>query len=514
MQQGAMNPDPRAHMIEQSLWRAHNGPRMPSTGFPREVDVAIVGGGITGLTAALLLKQSGKRVAVFEREAIGSGETGNTSAHLTYVTDSGLAELAAHFGREAARRVWHGGAVAIDLIEHNASLPGMACGFQRVPGFLCAPFAGERDEADTLRENAELARELGFDATYVSPGPITGKPAISFADQAIFHPLDYVYGLATAVHGDGSFVFEYAEVSEVIQDPLAVVVNAETVACSDVILATHVPIVGATKLLSATLFQTKLYPHSSYVLGARLSDASLAPGLYSDTSDPYYYLRVHDDAEGRYAIFGGEDHKTGQEPDTEARFTRLQGTLLALLPNARVERRWSGQVIETSDGLPFIGETAPHQFAATGYAGNGLTFGTLGGIMMHDAVMQRPNPWSEMFDPHRKASSAGALATLVREAADFPLYYVADRLRRDDALGVASIAPGEGKVLTISGKRVAAHRTDAGELVKVSAVCTHMGCLVRWNTAERTWDCPCHGSRFTPDGLVLGGPAEAALEKM
>lgn len=499
-------------MIEQSLWRAHDRPPTPSSPFPREVDVAIVGGGITGLTAALLLKQAGKRVAVFERERIGSGESGNTSAHLSYVTDAMLVELADQFGNEAARRVWQGGAVALDLIERNASQPGIACGFQRVPGFLCAPFVGERDDSDTLRENADLAQQLGFAARYSAAGPITGKPAIAFADQAIFHPLDYVYGLAAAVDGDGSYVFEHAEVSEVIQDPLAVVVNAENVACRDVILATHVPLMGATSLVNATLFQTKLYPYSSYVLGARIPD-TLAPGLYFDTCEPYYFLRVHEDRQGRYAIFGGEDHKTGQELDTEARFARLEATLHELIPAARVERRWSGQVIETDDGLPFIGETASHQYAATGFAGNGLTFGTLAGIMLHDAVMKRSNPWRELFDPHRKASSAGAIATYVTENVDYPYYYIRDRLRGDDS-GSDSVAPGDGKVLTIDGRRVAVHRTDAGELVKVSAVCTHMGCLVRWNTAERTWDCPCHGSRFTVDGLVLGGPAEASLEKL
>jgi Rieske Fe-S protein len=272
-----------------------------------------------------------------------------------------------------------------------------------------------------------------------------------------------------------------------------------------------VPLAGSTGLLSAMLFQTKLYPYSSYVLGAPLANDTIPPGLYSDTSEPYYFLRVHDRAGGRYAIFGGEDHKTGQETDTEARFMQLEEAFHRLLPSTTIERRWSGQVIETSDGLPFVGQTAEHQFAATGYAGNGLTFGTLAGMMVHDAIVGTRNPLRELFDPARKPISASALAHFVAENVDYPYHLVADRLHRSTE-GVESVARGDGKVLKIGGKRVACHRTNSGELMKVSAVCTHLGCLVRWNGAEQTWDCPCHGSRFTPDGLVLGGPAEAPLE--
>lgn len=501
-------------MIDESLWRARGVPPLPQTPLPRQVDVAIVGGGITGLTAAYLLKQAGKRVAVFEREDIGAGDTGNTSAHVTYVTDASLGAIEKQFGRDAAIRVWRGGQAAIDLIEANARQRGISCGFRRVPAFQCAPFLDGAGDTEALRKDADRAREMGFDARFLERGPITGKPAIGFSDQAVFHPFEYISGLALAIEGGGSLVRVKCEVSQVLDDPLAVVVNGETVACEDVILATHVPLAGKTGLLSATLFQTKLYPYSSYVLGAALHDDSIAPGLYFDSSNPYYYLRVHENRDGRYAIFGGEDHKTGQETDTDRCFERLVHSFSRLVPAATIERRWSGQVIETSDGLPFIGATAEHQYVSTGYAGNGMTFGTLGGMMLHDAVLGRRNPWSDIFDPDRKVSSAGAIATYISENVDYPWYYVADRVRHPDAGSVDAVAPGDGKVLDIDGKRVAVHRRGDGSLVKVSAVCTHMGCLVRWNGAETTWDCPCHGSRFTTDGLVLGGPAETPLEKL
>lgn len=503
-------------MKSQSLWRDRAVPPLPSKPLPKEVDVVVIGAGITGLTTALFLKRAGKRVAVFDREAAGSGETGNTSAHLTYVTDVLFGDIAKRFGTEAATLVWQGGRLALDIIESTATQHGIDCGFRRVPGYLCVPFFEGRTSSESheqLRSEAAAITDNGFDARLTEDGPLTGGAAIRFADQAIVHPINYLAGLAKLVDSDGSVVRYQAEVGSVVDDPLAVIVDGENVACTDIVVATHVPVVGIRNLAGATLFQTKLYPYSSYVLGERI-DTSIAPGLYFDTTDPYYYLRVHDDAEGRYAIFGGEDHKTGQETDTASRFAKLTEAFLRLVPSAKIDHQWSGQVIETDDDLPFIGEVAPHQYAATGYAGNGLTFGTLAGLMMHDAILGRPNAWRDIFDPRRKASSFAAVKRFVAENFDYPKYLIADRFRAADGSGIENVPRGGGKILSLDGQRVAVHRRDNGDVIKVSATCTHMGCLVRWNDAERTWDCPCHGSRFTVDGLVLGGPAEAPLEKI
>jgi glycine/D-amino acid oxidase-like deaminating enzyme/nitrite reductase/ring-hydroxylating ferredoxin subunit len=499
-------------MLDQSLWRATTPPSFQRASLPDAVDVAIIGGGITGLTAAFLLKQAGKTVAVLEKDRLGAGQTGNTTAHLTYVTDTLLSTLSHEVGNEAAELVWHGHAAAIDQIESNVAT-GIDCGFRRVPGFICAPFLDPTNASDTdmLREEADRAASAGFAARFLDSGPITGKPAINFADQGLFHPLAYLYGLASRVNGGGSAVCEQCEVTETIDRPLAVVVNGKTIACGDIVVATHEPIVGIRNLAGATLFQTKLYSYTSYVFGARVDD-SIAPGLYIDTSDPYFYLRVHEDERGRYAIFGGCDHKTGQESDTDAFFDRLKEAFVQLVPSAELERRWSGQVIESPDGLPYIGAVADHQYAATAYAGNGMTFGTLSGMLIRDAVTGVRNPLLEILDPNRKATTFSAVKRYIEENVDYPLYLITDRVRGSEAASVDSVARGDGKVMKLNGQRVAVHRRDDGSLVKVGAVCTHMGCVVRWNTAERTWDCPCHGSRFSPEGEVVGGPAESPLE--
>jgi Rieske Fe-S protein len=211
-----------------------------------------------------------------------------------------------------------------------------------------------------------------------------------------------------------------------------------------------------------------------------------------------------------YVIYGGEDHKTGQADDAGARFERLAAALAELVPGTQTSHRWSGQVVETADGLPFIGETAPGQFVATGFAGNGLTFGTLAAMMACDAVVGRANPWHGLFDPDRTNLRAG-LWNYLRENKDYPYYLIRDRFAGAEGRFTREIPRGSGRILEQNGRRVAAYRDFDGSVRLLSPTCTHLGCYVRWNDAERTWDCPCHGSRFSPDGHVLSGPAETPL---
>ena len=232
-----------------------------------------------------------------------------------------------------------------------------------------------------------------------------------------------------------------------------------------------------------------------------------------DTADPYHYLRVDKHRGFDYAIFGGEDHKTGQIKNTAEAYKRLKRTFLQLIPNAQIDHQWSGQVIETQDGLPYIGETAERQFAATGFGGNGMTFGTLGAMMAVDAFLKRKNPWADLFNVHRNKIFGGTWKYL-SENKDYPYYMVRNWLGGAESKSLRSVKLDQGKIIQLNGHKVAAYRNASGKISLYSPVCTHLGCIIEWNGAERTWDCPCHGSRFARTGEVLSGPAEKPLAKI
>jgi glycine/D-amino acid oxidase-like deaminating enzyme/nitrite reductase/ring-hydroxylating ferredoxin subunit len=475
------------------------------------VDVAIVGAGITGLTAAYLLTLEGRRVAVLERERCAEIDTGHTTAHLSMVTDARLVDLVKRFGRDHAQAVWDAGLAAIAQIEAIVGEVDVACDFAWVPGYLHAPIgAPATDAANSFKEEASVAAELGFDAEFMDEVPFVGAPGVRFNDQARFHPRKYLAGVARAIVDRGGMIFEHSAAGEFTSRPLSITSNGHTLTCGSVVLATHNPLVGTAGLVGATLFQTKLSLYSSYVVAGRVEKGRVPDALFWDTDDPYHYLRIEPLRDHDFVIFGGEDHKTGQVSDTSACFDRLERKLLSMIDGIEVTHRWSGQVIETPDGLPYIGETAEHQFAGTGYSGNGMTFGTLAGMMAADSIVGRANPWADLFDPGRKKIRAG-LWDYIKENKDYPYYLARDRFAGAEGKSTRAVARGTGKVLDIDGQRLAVYRDERGNTIKRSAVCTHMGCLVGWNTAERTWDCPCHGSRFKPDGSVIAGPAEAPL---
>jgi glycine/D-amino acid oxidase-like deaminating enzyme/nitrite reductase/ring-hydroxylating ferredoxin subunit len=494
------------------VWLQLDRPQFPSLDRDLSVDVVVIGGGITGVTAAYLLKQEGHTVALVEKEFCGGGDTGHTTAHLTYVTDCRLSRLVKDLGEERARAAWYAGWAAILQIHANVSAESLDCDFAWVPGFLHAAWDGSEDERQSLGEDARLAAEFGFDSAYVERIPVANRPGVRFSNQARFHPYKYLTGLLKKIDGAGSYVFEDTHVEEVVDDPLSIRCGTNRIRCNYVVMATHAPLPGKTGLLRSTALQTKLAAYTTYVLGARLPAGSQPSALLWDTSEPYYYLRIEPREGFDYAIFGGEDHKAGQAQDTEARFSRLEGMLGTILPQATVVDRWSGEVIETIDGLPFMGETSERQFVATGYSGNGMTFGTLAGMMARDAAIGRRGPWADLFDVGRTAVKAGAW-DYVKENLDFPYYFVKDRLTRTEKNAPESVPAGEGRILKVDGERVAVYRDEHGAVTQLSPVCTHMGCIVHWNEAEKTWDCPCHGSRFHPTGEVLAGPATSRLEE-
>jgi glycine/D-amino acid oxidase-like deaminating enzyme/nitrite reductase/ring-hydroxylating ferredoxin subunit len=499
-------------MSSLSYWTDSSSfPRFPKLDRDLSADVVVVGAGMTGLTTAYLLARNGHTVVLLERRRCAEVDTAHTSAHLTMVTDTRLTELVDSLGRAHAQAVWDAGRAAIAQIDEIACEHEIDCAFKWVDGYLHT--RDPRDsasEADALRDEAALACALGFDATFMTTVPFAGGPGIGFHDQARLHPRRYLAGVARAFTDAGGQIFEHSEAEEFRESPLGVKANGQWVSCGDIVIATHNPLTGIASTASASIFQTKLALYTSYVVAGRIPRGTVPDALFWDTGDPYRYVRLEAHRDHDLLIVGGEDHKTGQSEAPRGALEAVERIARERVPDIELTHRWSGQVIQTPDGLPYIGRMTEHQFAATGFCGNGLTFGTLAAKLITDAIEGRDNPWAELFEPHRSALRRG-LWEYVKENADYPYYMLRDKFAGAEGRSIRAVKRGEGKVIEQHGEKVAAYRDSQGALTLRSAVCTHMGCVVGWNDAEGTWDCPCHGSRFTPQGDVIAGPAETPL---
>lgn len=504
---------------QQSYWQATT-PRTDHAPLQRDVrtQVAVVGGGIAGLTAAYFLARAGRQVTLLERYHLAEAETGHTTAHLTHVVDSRLRHLKRIHGDEAAKASWVAGAAAMDLLERIVQEERIPCRWQRVDGIL---YGDHEADPQLLREEADIARAYGFTAELVEPGdvPFPCKAALRFPGQAKFHPREYALGLTRRLEALGVDIHEGTAVHDVDEHPggpgrvrLDTSTGA-TVWADTVIAASNVPVVDKVKLY------TKLYPYRSYVIGARVPHGDIPDGLWWSTFDPaalydaYHYARVEPGEDEDLVILGGEDHKVGHSTDPEEAWARLERYLSDALPDAHpvVEHRWSGQIIETLDGLPYIGVnplSSDHVLVATGFSGNGMTFGTIAGWMLAERAEGRTTPYDAVFEPSRAKLNVGEFLS---ENAATVKNLLTRPLKGSDVPRVADIAPGQGAVLVRHGEKVAVHRGADGELACVSAICTHLGCVVGWNAAEGSWDCGCHGSRFRTDGGVINGPARQPL---
>jgi glycine/D-amino acid oxidase-like deaminating enzyme/nitrite reductase/ring-hydroxylating ferredoxin subunit len=499
-------------MNTQSLWLDHpaSKPKFPQLKKDISVDVAIVGGGICGITAALLLQRAGKKVAVLDMAHIGGGETGHTTAHLTEILDTRYHELISDFGRDGATQAAASSRASIEQIQEwisEYSIDG--CAFERLPGYL---FTQNSEDADELKKETEALGQVGISANLVdtAPLPFATVKAIEIQNQAQFQPYNYLMALAAILAAaPGCFVFENTRATE-IQDgtPCSVTTEHGSISAQDVIVAANTPVNNWLFL------HTKVAAYRSYALAARVS-SPLSRGLFWDTADPYHYIRGFDDDTGSYIIIGGEDHKTGTRSDTEDCFGALEAYTRQRFTLESIPFKWSGQIMEPADGLPYIGlnSLSKHTYVATGFSGNGMTFGTLAGMLITDQIIGIQNSWQKLYDATRIHPFASAV-NFVSENKDFPRYFVGDRIAGADANSAEAVRAHEGKIVTIDGEKCAVHRDAKGTLHTLSAVCPHMGCIVHWNNAEQTWDCPCHGSRFDGEGKLINGPALSDLKAM
>ncbi|HYJ32780.1 MAG TPA: FAD-dependent oxidoreductase [Candidatus Binatia bacterium] len=485
-------------------------PARPPLTRDLRADVCIVGSGIAGLTTAYLLAREGLRVAVLDDGATAGGETSRTTAHLTNVIDDRYHWIEQVHGPEGARLAAESHTAAIDTIESIAEGERIACDLLRLDAYL---FAAPGDPRDELERELEAARRAGVSGVaWADRAPLdafeTG-PCLRFPNQAQFHPLRYLQGVADAIERSGGRIHGGTRVTAVHHGPPPRVETADgvTVQADAVVVATNSPV---HELIGV---HPKQAAYRTYVVAARVPAGSVTRALYYDTEDPYHYVRLQPESQGGpdLLLVGGEDHKTGQADDADERWAALEAWTRERFPQAReFVARWSGQVMETMDGVAFIGpdKSGSRVFIATGDSGMGMTHSTIAGLLLRDLIAGRENAWARLYDPGRV--SLRAAGELAKENLNFVSKY-ADYVTGGDVGSADEIPPGEGAVLRRGLTKVAAYRDPSGTLHEMSAVCTHLGCVVRWNSAEKSWDCPCHGSRFDSRGRVVNGPATRDL---
>jgi glycine/D-amino acid oxidase-like deaminating enzyme/nitrite reductase/ring-hydroxylating ferredoxin subunit len=484
--------------------------------FPRlaesiDADVCIVGAGIAGLTTAYLLTQAGQCVVLLDDGPLAGGMTQVTTAHLASAIDDRFYNLERWHGEEGARLAAQSHAAAIDAIERIVHDLAIDCDFHRVDGYL---FRAPDDDPQLLQDELAAAKRAGVNVKRASHAPWTDFDTgmcLKFARQGRFHPFKYLRTLAANIADQGGRIFANSHVDGIeSKDELSAAVGKFKVRARSIVVATNVPINDMLVL------HTKQAPYMTYVIGARVPKGAVYDALYWDTQFAYHYVRIQElDANEDLLIVGGEDHKSGQADDADQPHARLEAWARERFPSmGAVEYTWGGQWMKTIDGLAFIGRNPvdnPNVYVATGDSGMGMTHGTIAGLLISDLILGRPNPWEQLYDPSRKTVQAAG--GFIKENVNVALQY-GDWLTPGEADSVDEIPPGCGAIIRRGMSKVAAYRSPQGEVTELSAVCPHLGCIVSWNQAESTWDCPCHGSRFRADGGVINGPANVNLKRV
>ncbi|MDQ4139364.1 MAG: FAD-dependent oxidoreductase [Bacteroidota bacterium] len=474
------------------------------------VDVAIIGGGITGITAAYLLSKAGKRVAVLEAWDIARGSTGFSTGNLYAPVGEHLYKIEQSFDEETMRAVASSRSAAVDFIEQRVNEFNINCHFQRVPWYL---FSTSEDGDSTVEKERDAARRCnlpvsdGVDASF----PFAARTVLRIDNQAQFNPLQYTQTLANSIQNQNCQIFERTKVTKVEKgSPCVVHTDMGKVIAQQVIMATHTPkgVYGV---------HTAMGPYREYALAVRLKPEANYPtgGIYwEQLLMEHYSIRPYADASGNYLLILGEPHKVGQKEHTGEQFQKLEQVISARFPIDAVEYTWSAQNYKPSDKLPFIGPDGANSnvYIATGFAADGLTYGTLAAMIISDQILGQNNPWSKIYDANRFTPVASA-AEFAKENINVAFEFIKDYISGSDVEHFADIAVGDGKISELNGDKVAAYRDEQNQLHVVSAICPHMKCVVHFNAMYRTWDCPCHGSRFTIDGDVIEGPAYDPLKR-
>ncbi|MGX1323821.1 glycine/D-amino acid oxidase-like deaminating enzyme/nitrite reductase/ring-hydroxylating ferredoxin subunit [Bradyrhizobium sp. USDA 377] len=494
----------------RSLWMDVPVAEAPALSRAVGVDVAVVGSGIAGLSVAYELASHGRSVAVIDRGRIGSGMTARTTAHLATALDDGYDELVRVRGLDCARLYYRSVEAAIDRAEAIQSAEDIHCDFQRVDGYwVLAP----ETPASELDQELDCCRKLGIPAeNCVEPTAFHSgglARSLRFTRQARLHPTRYLAGLAGALQRRGAQLYADTCVESIREqhgDMVVTTISGHEVRATHVVVATNSPVNVQVAI------HTKQAPYRTYALAAKIPAGALEDALYWDTLDPYHYVRLQPfSADEDFVIIGGEDHKSGEADDGAQRLAALERWARERLPDLReVTHRWSGQVLEPVDFTGFVGRSPgeEHLFIVSGDSGQGITNGLMAGMLIADLIMTGASPWEEVYAPARKIQKN--IGEFISENIT-PLKNFAEYLTASEIASVEHLRPGEGRLVRHGLKKVAACRDRNGHLHFHSASCTHLGCVVHWNSLEQCWDCPCHGSQFAPDGTALNGPAVSPL---
>lgn len=479
--------------------------RYPALEGDIEADVAVVGGGIAGLTAALELKRRGFTVVLIEAARVGTGVTGNTTGKVTSLHRLAYTEIAAAHGLDAARLYGEANEAAIAHIAATVQAEGIDCGFRRVANYT---WAGGEDALARVRGEADLARELGLPASYTTevPLPFPARGAIRFDRQAQLHAVRYLQGLARALDGDRGTVFEQSPVRGIRDGmPALVETSGGRIRARDVVVATNLPIGDHGR------FAELCRLHRSYIVACPATGLS-GDATFISADEPMRSLLTARVDGTDYVLVGGEGHPVPGGGASGERFRRLAAYAMELLGAGEPAYEWSTQDCMPSDGLPFAGPIFPgaqHVHVITGLRKWGLTNGTAAAMVVADAVSGLRSPWAGLFDSSRDVSPGprreGAAGERTAEAESHS--------RSPSAAGLPQLERGRGTVVDLDGEPTAVYADHAGALHALSAVCTHLGCTVEFNPDKSTWDCPCHGSRFSLEGSPIRGPATTPLEQ-
>ncbi len=495
-----------------SLWQdlqpsiAADGQQAPDM----TVDVCVVGAGISGLSVAYMLSQAGKKVVVLDDDAIGGTMTARTSAHLMSAMDDRFYKLEQLHGETGAQLIAESHSRAIDHIEEIIKKENIDCDFKRLDGYLFAP----PDNTNELDKELDAAHRAGLIDVERVPSPPQQPQlgaALLFPRQGEFQPLAYMAGLAKAIQAKGGLLYDQTHVSQINDDdtqPFVTTSHGSTIKASAIVVATNSPI-------HSREFALKQAAYNTYTIAFRIEPNSIRPTLYWDTVTPYHYIRVASSTDGENDILmiGGEDHKTGQAAEPEAHFEALHQWARQHFPAIKESLyEWSGEWIEPIDSIAFIG-LSPFQnsvYMVTGDSGQGMTHGTIAGMLISDLILGNSNSWADLYSPSRRNLHLASLGTMVKEGVNANLQY-ADYLKPADIRSPDELANDEGGTMQHGLKKIAVYKDENGQVHQCSAICTHWKGVVRWNDVEKTWDCPCHGSRFDAYGKVFHGPANEDL---